>query len=112
MKYQQSKRPAFTRQFELNQGGTGGNRTGFRPVYGEIVSSDDKSITVKLQDGSSKIVLFSDATQINKAEKAGKNDLQTGQQVAVFGTQNSDGSITAQNIQLNPSSFRMNPNVR
>jgi hypothetical protein len=111
MKYQQSKQPAFARQFGAAQGGgTGGNRTGFRPVTGEIMASDDKTITVKLQDGSSKIVFFSDTTQINKAETASKSDLQTGQQVAVFGTQNSDGSVTAQNIQLNPSAFRGNPN--
>ena len=112
MKYQQSKEPAFLRQLGTAQGArTGDNRTGFRPVTGEIIASDDKSITVKLQDGSSKIVFFSDTTQINKAEAASKSDLQTGQQVAVFGTQNSDGSVTAQNIQLNPSAFRGNPNT-
>lgn len=105
MKYQQSKQPAFLRQLGGVQGqrtGTGGNRMGFRPVNGEIISSDDKSITVKLQDGSSKIVLLSDKTQINKAAEATKEDLKTGEKVAVFGTENSDGTVTAQNIQLNP----------
>ena len=105
MKYQQSKQPAFLRQMGGVQGqrtGTGGNRMGFRPVNGGIISSDDKSITVKLQDGSSKIVLLSDKTQINKAAEATKEDLKTGEKVAVFGTENSDGSVTAQNIQLNP----------
>lgn len=105
MKYQQSKQPAFLRQMGGVQGqrtGTGGNRMGFRPVNGEIISSDDKSITVKLQDGSSKIVLFSDSTEINKAAEATKEDLKTGEKVAVFGTENSDGTVTAQNIQLNP----------
>lgn len=81
-------------------GGRGGNA--FRPVMGEILSSDDKSITVKMPDGSSKIVLFSDSTQINKADQASKTDLQTGTKVAVFGQTNSDGSVTAQNIQINP----------
>jgi len=104
MKYQQSKRPSSTRQFGNVQGtkGSQGSRQDFRPVNGEIIGSDDKSITVKLQDGSSKIVLLSDKTEINKAATATKEDLKTGEKVAVFGTENSDGSVTAQNIQLNP----------
>jgi len=105
MKYQQSREPAFFRQSAGRQGqrfGNGGNRTGFRPVNGEIISSDDKSITVKLPDGSSKIVLFSDKTEINKAAQATRDDLKVGETVAVFGQENSDGSVTAQTIQLNP----------
>lgn len=108
IKYQQSTQPSFSRQFGQGQGtrmGLGqsqGNRTGFRPVNGEIINSDDKSITVKLQDGSSKIIILSDKTTINKAANATKNDLKTGEKVAVFGTENADGSITAQSIQLNP----------
>lgn len=112
MKYQQSKQPAFLRQFGGGQGmraGQGqGSRQGFRPVNGEIISNDEKSITVKLQDGSSKIVLFSDKTEINKAATATKEDLKTGDKVMVVGTENSDGSVTAQNIQLNPI-LRVNP---
>ena len=88
------------------QQGIGGNRMigrgGARPVYGQIVSQDDKSITVKMNDGSSKIVILSVKTSINKASEATKDDLKTGDTVAVFGTENSDGSVTAQNVQLNP----------
>lgn len=83
-------------------GGTGGMRNGFRPVNGEIISVDAKSIVVKSQDGSSKIVLLSDKTNINKAEKALVSDLVIGETIAVFGTTNTDGSVSAQNIQLNP----------
>lgn len=104
-KYQQSKQRNTPRQFAGQMGGRTGagiNRLGFRPVQGEIISADEKSITVKLQDGSSKIIILSENTQINKAEKAGKEELKVGEKVAVFGTENSDGSITAQNIQLNP----------
>lgn len=111
MKYQESKATGLhtARQF---QGGMGGGQNGQngqgrftgngRPVAGEILSVDDKSITVKLQDGSSKIVLLSDKTSINKASEGTKDDLKTGQRVAVFGSENSDGSVTASNIQLNP----------
>lgn len=108
MKYQESKRTSSFRQFSRGQeagmgfGQSQGNRTGFRPVNGEIMNIDDKSMTVKLQDGSSKIIFFSDKTTINKAANATKNDLKTGEKVAVFGQENSDGSVTAQNIQLNP----------
>jgi len=104
IKYQQSKQPAFLRQFGAGQGGRTGQgiRQGFRPINGEIISADEKSITVKLQDGSSKIVIVSQNTQINKAEQATKHDLKIGEKVAVFGTENSDGSLTAQNIQINP----------
>lgn len=80
----------------------GGRTGGSRPVYGEIVSRDDKSITVKLNDGSSKIVILSSTTSINKASTATVQDLKTGDTVAVFGTTNTDGSVTAQNVQLNP----------
>ena len=105
MKYQQTKKvPQFNRSRGSGQfrGGPGGNRSGFRPVSGEIISVDDKSITIKLSDGSSKIVLISDSTNINKAEKVDKSTLQVGNPVAIFGQDNSDGSVTAQNIQLNP----------
>jgi hypothetical protein len=105
MKYQQGKQRNITRQFFNKMGGkqgTGTSRLGFRPVNGEIIAADEKSITVKLQDGSSKIVIISENTQINKAEQASKNDLKVGEKVAVFGQENSDGSVTAQNIQINP----------
>lgn len=113
MKYQQSKQPAAG-QFFMRTGGQGGggNRMNgaFRPINGSIISSDNKSITVKLQDGSSKIVLIGDNTQINKADKATLSDLKTGDTVAVFGQTNTDGSVTAQNIQLNPI-LRNNPSI-
>ena len=94
-------------QFGQGANGTrrfgGGNSNGAnRPISGEIISFDDKSITIKMQDGSSKIVLISDTAQINKADKATKADLKNGEKVAVFGMTNSDGSVSALSIQLNP----------
>jgi hypothetical protein len=113
VKYDQSKRPAgnFNRQFVTSGGNLQGqNRirtnTGFRPVVGEVISQDDKSITVKMTDGSSKIVILSDSTNYSKTDKTDKTSLKTGDQVGVFGSDNADGSVTAQTIQLNPQ-FRM-----
>ncbi len=113
MKYQESKSTrAFTQtgsgQFPRNgqrvQLGTGENlgRGGIRPVNGEIIAFDEKSITVKLQDGSSKIIIVSGKTQISEAQTVDKSNLKTGETISVFGTENKDGSVTAQNIQLNP----------
>lgn len=85
-----------------------GVRTGqFREMggatIGTILSMDDKSVTVKLTDGSTKIVIFADSTTYSNTAVAFKSDLKTGVNVTVFGIPNSDGSLTAKNIQLNPT---------
>src|SRR3990167_8719983 len=115
MKYQQSKVNSLSGQFSNRQRtvrngrvGGNGNRSGFRPVAGEIISADGKSITVKLQDDSSKIVLINDKTVINKAQTVSKSELKVGEKVSVFGSENTDGSVTAQNVQLNPILRMMN----
>ena len=113
MKYQESRRGSVARQFgggQMNRNGlTAGplrlgeaSRQGFRPVAGEIISSDATSVTVKLTDGSTKIVILTDKTTINKAEATTKDDLKTGQSIAVFGSENTDGTVTAQSVQVNP----------
>ncbi len=74
---------------------------------GEIVSVDKDNIVVKLDDGSSKIILISDSTQVSKTEKAEKSVLKTGDNIAVMGKSNSDGSQTANSIQINPVQFQI-----
>lgn len=105
MKYQESQRGSLARQFgggQMNRNGLAVGRQGFRPVSGEIISSDATSVTVKLAGGSTKIVILTDKTTINKAEATTKDDLKTGQSIAVFGSENADGTVTAESVQLNP----------
>lgn len=102
MQYQKSQRTS--RNGQLGGQGQFTNRAGQngRPVSGSIISSDSNSITVKLTDGSSKIILFSGTTVVNKQAAGSQADLKTGERVLVIGKENSDGSITADSISLNP----------
>jgi hypothetical protein len=80
-------------------GGTGANGAGGF-VSGSIIAQDSNSITVKLADGSTKIVLYSASTTINVAQQGSASDLAVGKDVTITGTANSDGSVTATRIQM------------
>ncbi len=80
------------------RGGAGG---GF--VGGEIIAEDATSITVKEQNGSTKIVLLGASSQITKSTSGSATDLSTGTSVIVTGEQNADGSMTAQTVQIRPA---------
>ena len=86
--------------------GANGTRTGGAgfggAVTGSILSIDTGSMTVKMSDGSTKIVLLSGSTTYSNTVSAAQTDLKVGSQVAAFGTANSDGSVTATSIQINP----------
>jgi hypothetical protein len=78
--------------------------TGVRNMLsGEIIGTDGKSITIKLPTGGSKIIFLSDSTKITKSVDASMADLLTGITVMTSGKTNTDGSITAKTIQINPN---------
>lgn len=85
-------------------GGRFGGQTGRSGmgVRGKIISSDNNSITVQSNDGTSTIVVTSGNTMYYKSATAGKSDINNGDTVMVFGQKNSDGSVTAQMVQVNP----------
>lgn len=72
---------------------------------GEILSNDGTSITIKMADGSTKIVLVSPSTQVMKMAAGSLSDLSTGTNVSVVGSANSDGSVTATSVQIRPAGF-------
>jgi hypothetical protein len=77
-----------------------GSRTGGGFVTGNIVSKDAQSLTVQLANGNSEVVFYSSSTSVIKPSPASVSDLTTGTNVIIGGTQNSDGSLTAQTIQV------------
>jgi len=71
-------------------------------IIGEVHNQSDKTLTVKLADGSSKIILLGSSTLLIKSESFSLADISVGTKVRIFGQTNPDGSVTAQNIQIDP----------
>lgn len=96
--------------FQGRQGGVSGTGTARRGTGqnggftgGQIISKDDKSITVAVASGGSKIVFVSGTTPVMKLVAGSLADLTVGEQVTINGSANADGSITAQLVQIRPA---------
>ena len=97
--------------------GLRGTRGGFGgATIGQIISEDATSITVQLMAPNtgttgtttttpvgSKIVFLDGNTKITKEVNGTMSDLPVGTNVSVTGTANTDGSISAQAIQIRPN---------
>ena len=78
-------------------GGFGGG------TVGQIIYKDATSITVALTSGGSKIIFLDNTTPITKQVSGTMTDLAVGTNVMVTGTANTDGSLSAQSIQIRPN---------
>lgn len=112
MKYEESQNLSLYKNFTGPMQGVGGNltakgsnmiganRNGNSAVIGEVIAKDNKSLTIKSGNNGSKIVFYSTSTQLQKTTDATLEEVVVGKQVMVSGTTNSDGSLTASQIQL------------
>lgn len=98
----------FGQQFVQGGGSGPGGGRGFRGgagggfIAGEVLSMDDKSLTIKGPDGSTKIVFIGSSTQVMKTSAGALSDIAQGSEVSVMGTANQDGSLTAQSVSIRP----------
>ena len=89
-------------QFQKNQaGGRAVQVGGF--TNGEILSTDEQGLTLKLMDGGSKVVFLSASTTISATANGTRDDLKPGTNVMITGTPNQDGSLTASMVQIRPA---------
>lgn len=113
MQYQKSQRVTFAggmygRNGMMRQFGQNGQN--FRPVRGTVLSLDNNTMTIKLANGNSEIVVLSPSTRYVKSAPAALSDIKAGDTVMAIGTQNNDGSLTASDVQLNPAGFGQKAN--
>ena len=111
MQYQRSQTGAAFRQFGgganggngafVRRGANGGTQT-FTPVRGQVLSLGSGTMTVKEQNGSTRIVVLGSNTSYSQSQAASISALKQGDTVMVVGNQNSDGSVTATDVQINP----------
>lgn len=83
-------------------------------IIGQVTTTSAAGFTMKAQDGSTKIIVVASSTQILTVVAAGEvgkgfTSLTVGSLVAVLGTPNSDGSVTAQSVQIAPNEPKGTP---
>jgi hypothetical protein len=111
MKYQASKTPAVTARsgaagaagaFAGRRAAGGGAAGSF--INGQVLSVNGSTITVTLANGGSQVAVLAPSTQYRKAVDGTSADVSVGSQVTITGTSNSDGSLTAQSVQIRTAS--------
>lgn len=73
---------------------------GSKPFFGQVTAVSGSQITISSKNNTTAKVTFSNSTSFSGGTK---DSLVNGTKIAGFGTLNSDGSITAVKIQINPT---------
>lgn len=73
-------------------------------LRGFLTEKDDESVTIKLIDGTSKIIPFSAATTFGANENGQLEDLLIGQLLVIAGKNSPDGTFVAENIRKSKKS--------
>ncbi len=71
-------------------------------IVGKVTAMDNQSITLQLADGSTQTIFLSGTTRIGKVVTGTTDDITVGSSLAVNGTENSDGTVSAQMVQVRP----------
>lgn len=96
-----SSAPAQSTQSGRRQFGAGFGANGQSALSGQVASMDSNSLTLELPQGNgSRVVVFGPSVQVRKTVSGSLSDVATGTNVMVIGATNSDGSLTAQSIQI------------
>jgi hypothetical protein len=69
-------------------------------AMGQVLSIDSQSITLQLANGNSENVFYSSSTPVIIPQPASISSITPGTNVIITGTANSDGSLTAESIQV------------
>lgn len=77
-------------------------------VSGEITAVDGHTLTISLPDGTTQKVVVDDSAQITKQASGTVADLTVGETIVATGTENEDGSVSADTIRLGEGTLFMN----
>lgn len=83
--------------------GVGAAGAGMNLTAGQVSALGSSSLTLQLANGNSEVVLYSSSTEVTKPTMVPISELTSGSNVMIGGIANSDGSFTAQSIQVRPA---------
>lgn len=95
-----SRAAGFAGAYSSSTRRTAAGAAGGGLVTGAIATMGSSSITLQLANGNSEVVFYSTSTSVSEPTMVSVNALKVGTNVMVAGMSNSDGSLTAQTIQV------------